>query len=170
MQTIKSRLESSGKKWRDIPQLWDLRRSCIKNSIELLNDAKLLYKHRRYPRAFALAFTSYEEFGKGQLVSDYITGVASEEEFWLSFRSHDLKTSYNNRKIVINTDRTSSWTVEYNNNNAKTFFRLRMDSLYVDCSKDYTPSIPQKQISAKTAKQIIVEVEKYINPLLTEKK
>jgi AbiV family abortive infection protein len=166
MRTLKSQLEAPVQQWRDTPQLWQLRRACIQNSLELLKEARILRKHRRYARAFALAHMAYEEFGKGQIVSDYITGVASEEEFWSAFRSHELKASYNRRKIVLHMDRSRPPTVEYDQKSARDFFRLRMDALYVDCAKDYTPSIPKALINSKEAKAAIDQVTEYIGRVL----
>ena len=168
MQTIKSQNESPTPRWKDSPQLWALRSACINNSIDLLKESKILYKHRKYARAVTLAYTAYEEFGKGQIVSDYITGVASEKEIRDAFRSHGLKTSYNQRKIVIhvNKDAPPTATVEYDESKATELFKMRMDSLYVDCAGDFTPSIPKQVINFKVAKEAIAGVERYIGHVL----
>jgi AbiV family abortive infection protein len=166
MRTIKSQLESSSPQWRDTPQLWHLRRECIQNSIDLLKEARILRKHRRYARAFALAHVAYEEFGKAQIVSDFITGVASEEEFWLAFRSHDLKASYNKRTIVLHKNGSTPPTVAYDEKSMREFFKLRMDALYVGCAKDYTPSVPKALINSQSAKLAIENVSEYIGRVL----
>ncbi len=166
MQTIKSRQESPQRKWRDDPQLWNLRRACLRNSLDLLKEARILYKHQHYPRVFALVHMAYEEFGKAHIVADYITGIVSEEEFWLAFRSHDLKGSYNKRKIVIEFGKVDPPTVVYDKTTAKQLFKLRMDSLYVDCSPDYSPSVPKEVITSKVAKDALKQVETHIARIL----
>lgn len=172
MQTIKSKNESASPKWRDSPKLWDLRHACINNSIDLIVEAKILLKHRKYARAVTLAYTAYEEFGKGQVVSDYITGVASENELRTAFKSHGLKTSYNQRKIVIHVNKNGppTSTVEYDESKSAELFKVRMASMYVDCSADFTPSIPKVIINSQYAKETINGIESHINYVLEMEK
>jgi AbiV family abortive infection protein len=44
----------------------------MKNARELIQESKILLNHGHHARAFCLAFTAYEEIGKGQVVADYI--------------------------------------------------------------------------------------------------
>lgn len=162
MKTIKSQLRSTVRQWRDSPHLWDLRGACIRNAIDLLKEARILYKHWRYPRSFALAYTAYEEFGKGQIVSHFITGVCSEDEFRSAFRRHDFKSAYNLRKIAFHVGQHIPPTVEYDEKESRSLFRMRMNSLYVDCSDDYVPLIPKGQITSRIAKEAIEGVNRHI--------
>lgn len=166
MRTIKAQQESTVRQWKDSPKLWQLRAAWIRNSLDLLKEARLLYRHRRYSRAFSLTFTAYEEFGKCQIVSDFITGSASEKEFWAAFRSLNLKSSYNLRHISIRLDRSQPDTVEYNERRTRSLFKMRTDSLYVDCAQDYSPSTPKTTITSEVAKRAIRDIEKYILSIL----
>lgn len=167
MKTTKAWSESPMRQWRgDSPHLWDLRSACIGNALDLLKDARILFSNRRYARAFALAFTAYEEFGKAQIVSDFITGVCSRTEFDEAFRRHDLKSSYNKRKIAINSDRSKPPTVEYDTKDNESLFKMRMNSLYVDCGDEYKPLTPKARITSPIARQAIQQVNDYISRIL----
>lgn len=172
MQTIKSKMDSSIPRWHDTPQIWALRTACINNSIDLILEAKILYRHKKYARAVTLAYTAYEEFGKAQLVSDYIAGVASEKEIREAFKSHGLKTAYNKRKIVISENKVSPPTasVEYDRSSAQELLKMRMDSLYVDCADDFTPSIPNDKVNSIIAKETINGIEGYMKQVLWAEK
>src|SRR4029077_6130427 len=52
-----------------------------KNSLELLDEARLLADHQSYARAVALAIMSYEELGKSQIAADYYSGILPESEY-----------------------------------------------------------------------------------------
>lgn len=167
MKTNKAWLESPKREWRvDSPHLWELRSACIRNALDLLRDARILFRHRRYARAFALAYTAYEEFGKGQIVSDFITGICSKPEFDDAFRRHDLKSSYNKRKIAIYSDKSKPPTVEYDAKDNASLFKMRMDSLYVGCGDGYKPLTPKARITSPIARQAIEQVNKYISYVL----
>jgi AbiV family abortive infection protein len=61
------------------------------NACQLLSEAEILFKHRRYARAYALAFTALEEISKSQLAADAFTGFIGETEFSALFRDHNGK-------------------------------------------------------------------------------
>ena len=59
-----------------------------KNSLELLDEAKILLKNKSYARAVALAIMSYEELGKSQIAADYYSGILPESEYKKAFKQH----------------------------------------------------------------------------------
>ena len=74
--------------------LLKLYEACIANAEMLLEDARLLLENRRVARAFALAFTAYEEVGKSQVVADAYSGLVAASELSEAFRRHDLKEDF----------------------------------------------------------------------------
>ena len=78
-----------------VEQLGLLAEKTLVNSREMLNEAKALGMLDRFPRAFALAILSAEEFGK-HLMCFGAVGLRSDDtdgwkEFHKRFRSHDEK-------------------------------------------------------------------------------
>jgi len=151
-------------------KLFQLRRACMKNAIDLIQEAEILYKRRKYPRAFALAYTAFEEVSKHQIVSDYITGIVAKEELESAFRHHDIKAAYGKIKVEIgptiqlnNNVFTQDSTMHYDLKDGKTKLPVRNNSLYVDYSKDFEPSEPRHNYKAKDAKTMIERITKRIN-------
>jgi len=69
--------------------------NCIQNAQELCEEAELLFKDKRYARAYALTLICFEEIGKLMVL---LTGAyhgprdkALWRKFWKRFRSHTLK-------------------------------------------------------------------------------
>src|SRR5437773_11997288 len=97
-------------KQHDWQSLLRLYRACLRNAGALLVEAKLLLAHRHYARAYALAFTAYEEIGKSQVVADFFEDVASKKELDDAFRAHNPKVAYVRRMFLFDPD-TSEVTV-----------------------------------------------------------
>ena len=80
-------LRAKGKRhsWRGdmrvVMFLLELYDACLRNAAELLAKAKLLLNHDHAARAFALAYTGWEEVGKAQLVGDYANEMVADERF-----------------------------------------------------------------------------------------
>lgn len=136
------------------------------NALDLLKEARILYKHRRYARAYALAFTAFEEVGKGQIVADFITGVASKEELQSAFRDHKLKAAYMGRQYVIRTKNPQDVTVEYDVTKTKQLLIQRNAALYVNMSDDFLTQSPKQVFRAKHAMDTIKAVEEKIRFIL----
>jgi AbiV family abortive infection protein len=66
-------------------------RAAHNNAAALLEEAKLLFEHKKYARAYFLAFTGLEEIAKSQLAADVFTGFIEEEKFWKYFKDHKKK-------------------------------------------------------------------------------
>ena len=79
----------------EIDQLASGIQLCIENASSLIEDAELLYNHKRYPRAFSLAVLSIEELGKIPML---VRAACFEEDdsdkwtdFWKKFTDHEYK-------------------------------------------------------------------------------
>src|SRR5690348_2644031 len=62
-----------------------------KNAVELLEAANVLCETRHFPQAYVLAYTALEEISKSQFAADVFTGLKREEDFKISYRSHQHK-------------------------------------------------------------------------------
>jgi AbiV family abortive infection protein len=102
-----------------------------KNSLELLDEAKILLKNKSYARAVALAIMSYEELGKSQIAADYYTGILPESEYKKAFKQHK-KTAYANRYAAIGTHEKVKHGYFIDNSVAKTLESIRQSALYAD--------------------------------------
>lgn len=108
-----------------------------KNSLELLNEAKILFHNKSYSRAVALAIMSYEELGKSQIAADYYSGILPEADYKKAFKRHE-KTSYASRFAAIGSHQNVKHGYYIDNNVAKTLELIRQSALYVD--EDNNPS------------------------------
>jgi AbiV family abortive infection protein len=102
-----------------------------KNSLELLDEARLLTDHGFYARAVALAIMSYEELGKSQIAADYYSGILPESEYKKAFTRH-TKTAYANRYAVIGSHKKAKHGYFVDNNVAETLESVRQSALYAD--------------------------------------
>jgi AbiV family abortive infection protein len=165
MKTVKAKkkvLDLKGD-MRVVMRLLDLYNACLKNAEALLTEADLLFKNGHYARAFALAHTGWEETGKSQIVADYLNQMVSEEEFEAAFKDHKLKSAYNWRKFIFNPENTSDSTIEYDRSNAAAALQKRHASLYVEKLNDFTPVVPDRQVSMEEAGAVIKALQKELN-------
>lgn len=141
--------------------------ACKENAVELLDEAEILFRQKRYARAFFLAFTALEEVGKSQLVADYLTDCISEEEFRDAFKKHDLKVAYLYRYVSV-PDKIGQEEakIRYNVEDSKDEIRLRMNSLYVSLTNKHEVLKPEDKVDRKTAMDMIEEVKEYLNLML----
>jgi|SRR5271155_3059675 len=68
-----------------------LYQAAFNNAGRLVDDAEALYAAKRFPSAYALAFTALEEIAKSQLAADVFTGFMTEEQFEKCYLSHAKK-------------------------------------------------------------------------------
>jgi AbiV family abortive infection protein len=174
------------KRPRSWPALLRLYRACMHNGESLLEDARLLFEAKRFPRAYALAFTALEEVGKGQLVADYLTDCASEAEFLDAFRKHETKAAYVARYVRL-TERPG-WeeavkaandvtqrivailkryeaTIEYDTTEAKKLWSLRNAALYVCKDDNNLPRLPKDAVTETMAAGLIANVEELLHEI-----
>jgi AbiV family abortive infection protein len=64
--------------------------ACSRNAAQLTDDAELLFRNHRFPRASSLAISALEEDGKGTLLLRVSTGEDASDTEALTKRSHDV--------------------------------------------------------------------------------
>lgn len=144
---------------KDRAALLHLYEACLQNAEELLEEAQLLLDAGHAARAFALAYTGYEEVGKSQIVADHLNDVASAKEFKKAFSDHKLKAAYLQRFLALVTTQPNEAVVQYDGQSAKALFEARKSALYVDHSPDLTPVLPSAVVSAAMASEAIEAVQ-----------
>lgn len=150
IKTIQKQKETSTRTYNN-EVLWELLNKSRTNAEELIEEAKILYDHAKYARAYFLAYTANEEISKGQIIADFIMGVCSEKEFLDCFKRHDLKCNYTNLVVEIE----NPFTLKYSVDSTMEFFKQRNNSMYVG-SEDYVNiSSPKDYIKKEEADQII---------------
>src|SRR5260370_15249997 len=80
-------------------QILELLGACSSNGTDLLEEARLLYVNRHFPRAYVLAQLSGEEFTKALLLLSLllmrVSGISPPMElFWSWWMDHDEKGSF----------------------------------------------------------------------------
>jgi len=145
---------------RIVMRLLDLYGACLKNAEALLSEADLLFKKGHHLRAFTLAHTGWEETGKSQLVADFLNKMVSSEEFEVAFKDHKLKSAYNWRRFVLNPANIADSTIEYDRNKATAALQKRHSSLYVEKNADFSPVLPESQVSKEEAQAVIEALRK----------
>ena len=125
---------------------------CLKNSDELIQDARLLFTHGRYARAFALAIVSLEEVGKIPMLTRALSFHAMEthqwKHFWKRFRSHVEKRQLTAGLYSISTGSGSAhlilvrWMKE--RHWEKETEALKQMAFYVDASSRTHVTCPSK--------------------------
>jgi AbiV family abortive infection protein len=153
--------------WPTKNKYLEIYRAAHNNAVDLLEEAELLYGHKRFTRAYALAFTGLEEISKSQFAADVFTGLRSEEEFEKFYRNHKQKIK---RVIWAHVDANSyphnlKWIgpdvddlEEINPQEPN--FNKRLNALYVEVdSKNKKIIKPEEQITEKDANEIMHLVE-----------
>lgn len=76
-------------------QIIDGMNACLENAKSLVNDAEILYRQGKYPRAFCLCILVFEELGKIPMLSRTLLfdpqDLTSWKNFWKRFRKHEAK-------------------------------------------------------------------------------
>jgi AbiV family abortive infection protein len=127
----------------------------LRNAADLLVEAELLLNHGHIARAFALAYTGWEEVGKAQLVGDYCDDMVSEEEFQAAFRDHNLKSAYNWRYFALDPKDIENSTIEYDRSRARIAFEKRQAAFYVEKNSDLKAIYPADIVSCQEAESAI---------------
>ena len=131
------------------------------NAAELLTEAEILHKNKKFARAYFLAFTGLEEISKSQLAADVYTGFVSENLFWEKYRDHKSKIDnvvwahydsnsfpYNQIWLGLDIDDTDKIAP------SKPIFEKRQKSLYVDINNKNI-LIPKEEVAENDAFEII---------------
>lgn len=137
------------------------------NAADLLREAELLYNHKHFPRAYALAFTALEEISKSQFAADVFTGLHTSEDFEKFYRNHKHKidrmawahddaNSYPHDLRLVGPDIDDLERI----NPSEPDFKKRSDALYIGVDFNNKKIIkPNEQITEKDAKEIMRIVE-----------
>ena len=122
----------------------------------MLSDAELLFEHRRFATAFALAFTALEEIAKSQLAADVFTGLIEQREFQALSRDHREKIG--RMDWVYGDEPTCYWDFgELVRMRGKPSFADRNNALYVDVDGKRVRR-PDEVIQEEQAKSMISAV------------
>jgi AbiV family abortive infection protein len=137
------------------------------NASDLLEEAELLFEHKYFARAYALAFTALEEISKSQFAADVFTNSCEEEDFNKFYKNHRSKigrmawahldaNSYSHDKRWIGPDVDDVEQI----NPQEPHFKKRQDALYVEIDfQNHKIIKPVEQISERDAKEVIRIVE-----------
>lgn len=63
----------------------------VLNAKELLEDAKLLFENKRYPRSIAISILAIEEIGKIERIKELLLSKQKIHSLWKEVRSHKAK-------------------------------------------------------------------------------
>ena len=137
------------------------------NAADLLREAELLFDHKHFARAYALAFTALEEISKSQFAADVFTGLCKDDEFNKFYRDHKSKiervtwahldaNSYPHNLKWVGPDIADLERI----NPKEPRFDKRQDALYIGIDFQNQKIIkPEEQISEADAKEIVRIVE-----------
>ena len=140
-----------------------------KNAIRLLEDAKLLFEHARFPSATALAILAIEERGKVNILKRL--AVLEEEahlrEAWRAYRNHRAKNAgWIIESIVASGARTMMEMKEAVNpdgEHAALLDNLKQIAFYSDCLGQRNWSEPENVIDKECARSTITSAERMWN-------
>src|SRR2546422_3996235 len=87
-------------------------KAAYENSLDLLNEASILYEHGRYARACALTVFSCEEFAKAFLYKCNASGLIIDKKFEKDILKHDIKLAHFTH-LIVSVFRMSSFDRQY---------------------------------------------------------
>ena len=141
--------------------------ACMRNAENLLEDAELLIKHKRYPPAYFLALTAKEEINKGQIVADYANGFIPKKELIEVFRKHFPKLAYVGVRYANIEGKIGSYRFREKPDKVKSLFDLRNTAIYVSFAENMKPVMPGDMINRKIAVQMVQTVSAQIAEIHT---
>jgi AbiV family abortive infection protein len=158
------------------PQRAQLARAALDNAAELLSDARVLLEAGRWPRAYALAVLSAEEFGKfhscvvaGSYESD---DAAAWAGFWRKFTSHRPKLTTWAGQLVdlldwgpVGSKGDAEWKRAWDDRKHTVDVGLngKLASLYVDFDNGKV-NIPRDLLTEETARVTVDAVAAVVEP------
>ncbi|MEV5720839.1 AbiV family abortive infection protein [Amycolatopsis mediterranei] len=148
------------------PQLAELTQAALDNSVQLLEDARVLINAERWPRAYALSVLAGEEFGKFYSCVVAFSYKHEDEprwqKFWKDFTRHEPKFTNWAGQFVDSldwsppgTDDDGAWLEAWNKRHelAAVGLKEKMSALYVDFESNQTKT-PSRSITADAAKSM----------------
>jgi AbiV family abortive infection protein len=136
-------------------QLQSLIPALLSNASSLLDDAALLLRHGRAPRAFALAALAGEELGKVYLcLSALLPGDEIEgKQFWWAWRHHGDKVDSMRSYAAAFVDDLESLAVDRLGAEAEAIAAKKLSAFYVDFDGT-TVEVPE-QVSLEEAQTLL---------------
>lgn len=142
--------------------LKDLSIKSFENAEELYIEANILYKNKKYSRAFFLTQIGGEELGKHVVctggIVNYIVGTFEISNFKKRFLNHKKKTmeiDIFESFLLSNIERIKSDSIE---EDTKLLEKLKMMGLYCDYEKDY--AFKPSEIFNKSTVEIAINLLK----------
>jgi AbiV family abortive infection protein len=117
----------------------NLAQAAYKNAQELADEADLLMKEGKYPRACSLAVLAAEEFAKAFLSKCYSVGMITDRNFHRDLANHDVKLIHFLKIVVANT------VLSRHKREIDEAFRLRPLLKYYDIVKITLDRIAEKE-------------------------
>lgn len=153
----------------------EISNGAIQNAKSLLEDAKLLFEHGKYPRAISLAILSIEESGKPSIVRSIILEDDAKEilKLWKSYRRHQDKNSmWIVPELILNGARTLEnlrKVVDPKSDHPQILDDLKQLCFYSDVFTNGKLSLPVNVANKKVAKDIIAIAESSIKETFNSK-
>ncbi|MCK0470878.1 AbiV family abortive infection protein [Halalkalibacter sp. APA_J-10(15)] len=139
-------------------------RMVFENAKELIEEAKILYEHKKYARAYALAQIAHEELAKLPIIFHEATRMYyGERNNWKSFnrrlRSHEYKNSLNH--LLIKAGNLKTGLPEKMEDDVREVNNLKNSSLYADFKNNNYTKPTQEFNAIKAEEKIIIAVKQF---------
>ncbi|GAB5473772.1 MAG: hypothetical protein Mars2KO_18710 [Maribacter sp.] len=137
-------------------------KAAYENANSLLEDAELLFKHKRYERCVSLSILAIEEAGKSTIIRALLLKDDAKElkKEWINYRKHTSKNlAWILPQLVANGARRLDELKKIfdpNSDHGKTLDNLKQLSFYTDIFGDSKWSIPKEVIDKELAEQILM--------------
>lgn len=131
----------------------------FENAYSLIGEAIILYKNKKYARAFTLSVFAEEEIDQVEYLLEKISGDEKAKDvstlknhikkLEIGYRGYPLRGGSGNLKFMMTT----------------TKHRLRLKSIFVDFDSEYNPSVPSAIVTRKIAKDQILHAVHYADDI-----
>jgi len=132
-----------------------------KNAQRLLNDAKILLKHKKFASAVSLAVLSIEEAGKASILRGMAVAKTDKEisDCWRDYRTHTKKNvAWLLPEIVTNGARSlDDFKILFDINSEHPYLldQIKQIGFYTDCLGNGHWSIPEEVIDEALANMLV---------------
>lgn len=148
--------------------------NALKNAEELFEDAQILLKNDRLPRAYTLFHLSIEEVGKVFVLYKYLLqndySAGNLDKFLSEMRDHKIKINLSTNAKILEAAFTNSQSFdlyksiinhEYSESEIKELNKLKNDSLYSGFENDKS-FLPHEKFSKSKVEEIKIKAESSI--------
>jgi len=150
-----------------LAQLEEASIKSVKNALELLDDAEILFNSKRYARTLFLLRISQEEFGKFLIINETIIQSIHEEniewpKFWKRLGKHEEKTYKYNSVVKEFFDKNIASFASGNLSIATPFWEyIKIACIYVDINNDLF-RLPSEYITAELVAEVMESTKNVI--------